>query len=114
MMAQAKLVDRLPADRRYPSRLAVDADHPQPRQGLRQIRQLGEGHPLADLPVTYPGGRPVSSACRPKRVAEVRRWLANYHKLKAAIEAICELNHDLLRPDDAARRAAPGGGRRHD
>jgi hypothetical protein len=36
----------------------------------------------------------------------VRRWLGNYHKLKEAIEAICELNHALLRPDDAAPRRA--------
>jgi hypothetical protein len=25
-------------------------------------------------------------------------WLDNYQKLKEGIEAICELNHDLLRP----------------
>ena len=34
----------------------------------------------------------------------VRRWLANYQELKRAIEAICELNHELLRPDEAAAR----------
>jgi hypothetical protein len=39
-------------------------------------------------------------------VAEVRRWLDNYRRLKQAIEAICELNHALLRPDDAAPRRA--------
>jgi hypothetical protein len=26
----------------------------------------------------------------------------NYHKLKDKLEAICELNHHLLRPDSAA------------
>jgi hypothetical protein len=31
----------------------------------------------------------------------VRRWLSNYQDLKEAIEAICELNHDLLRPERA-------------
>jgi hypothetical protein len=41
---------------------------------------------------------------RRERVEEVRRWLANYQKLKDAIEAICELNHDLLRPDRAASK----------
>jgi hypothetical protein len=35
---------------------------------------------------------------RRERVEQVRRWLANYQELKEAIEAICELNHDLLRP----------------
>jgi hypothetical protein len=54
------------------------------------------------LTVTYPGRRTRSSAC----VAEVRRWLDNYQELKAAIEAICELNHDLLRPQQAASRPA--------
>jgi hypothetical protein len=33
---------------------------------------------------------------------QARRWLANYQRLKQAIEAICELNHELLRPDEAA------------
>ena len=36
---------------------------------------------------------------RRERVAEVGRWLDNYRKLKEAIEAICELNHELLRPE---------------
>jgi hypothetical protein len=45
------------------------------------------------------------AARRPEHVAQVRRWLANYQKLKEAIEAICELNHDLLRPERAASSA---------
>jgi len=47
---------------------------------------------------------------RRERVTEVRRWLDNYQKLKQAIEDICELNCELLRPDPHRRRA----GRRHD
>ena len=58
--------------------------------------------------MTYPGGRTRQYSVRRKRVAEVRRWLANYQELKEAIEAICELNHDLLRPE----AAAPKGGRK--
>jgi hypothetical protein len=53
--------------------------------------------------VTYPGGRTRQFSVRRERVAEVRRALTNYQKLKEAIEAICELNHDLLRPDAAAK-----------
>jgi hypothetical protein len=64
----------------------------------------GEGHPLAVLTVSYPGGSTRQFSLHRERVAEVRRWLRNYQKLKAAIEAICELNHDLLRPDPAARK----------
>jgi hypothetical protein len=64
----------------------------------------GEGHPLAVLTVSYPGGCTRQFSLRRERVAEVRRWLRNYQKLKEALEAICELNHDLLRPDEAPSR----------
>src|SRR5215216_5524115 len=68
----------------------------------------GEGHQVYVLTVTYPRGRTRQFSVRRERFAEVRRWLGNYQKLKGVIEAICELNHDLLRPD----AAAPKGGRR--
>jgi len=61
----------------------------------------GEGHPLSVLTVSYPGGRTRQFSLRRERVAEVRRWLRNYQKLKEAIEVICELNHELLRPEQA-------------
>jgi hypothetical protein len=66
----------------------------------------GGGHPLWVLTVGYAGGRTRQFSLRGERVEEVRRWLGNYHKLKEAIEAICEFNHALLRPDDAAPRRA--------
>ena len=62
----------------------------------------GEGHRLSVLTVTYPGGRTRQISLRRELVPEGRRWLANYQALKEAIEAICELNHELLRPDEAA------------
>jgi hypothetical protein len=71
----------------------------------------GEGHQVFVLTVTYPGGRTRQFSVRRERVVEVRRWLDNYWKLKGAIEAICELNHDLLRPDVAA---AKGGRKQRD
>jgi hypothetical protein len=64
----------------------------------------GEGHAVSVLTVSYPGGRTRQFSVRRERVAEVRRWLANYQRLKGAIEAICELNHDLLRPDSDSRK----------
>ena len=70
----------------------------------------GEGHHVFVLTVTYPGGRTRQLSVRRERVAEVRRWLDNYQKLKETIEAICELNHDLLRPDPSVPR--PGRKRR--
>jgi hypothetical protein len=65
----------------------------------------GEGHPLSVLTVSYPGGRTRQFSLRRERVAEVR----NYQKLKEAIEVICEINHELLRPEHAPskRRSKP-------
>jgi hypothetical protein len=59
----------------------------------------GGGHPLWVLSVGYQGQRSRQFSLRPDQVPEVRRWLHNYQKLKTAIEAICELNLDLLRVD---------------
>lgn len=68
----------------------------------------GEGHHVFVLTVTYARGRTRQFSVRRERVADVRRWLSNYQQLKAAIEAICELNHDLLRPERAASRTRKG------
>ena len=62
----------------------------------------GEGHRMSVLTVSYPGGRTRQFSLRGETAAQVRRWLANYQRLKESIEAICELNHELLRPDEAA------------
>src|SRR5271165_2878886 len=59
----------------------------------------GEGHRVFVLTVSYAGGRTRQISVRRERVAEVRRWLDNYQKLKETIETICEVNHDLLRPE---------------
>ena len=66
----------------------------------------GEGHPLAVLTVTYPGGRTRQISLRPEMVPQVRQWLANHQSLKAALEKICEINHHLLRRDEAPARRA--------
>src|SRR6516225_8580375 len=64
----------------------------------------GGGHPLSVLTVTYAGGRTRQFSLRREQIEEVRRWLGNYQRLRAALEEICELNHSLLRSDDAAPR----------
>ena len=64
----------------------------------------GEGHQVFVLTVTYPGGRTRQISVRRERIAEVRRRLSNYQELKEAIEAICQLNHDLLRPERAVSK----------
>jgi uncharacterized protein DUF6788 len=69
----------------------------------------GEGHQLTVLTVSYPGGHTQQFSLRRERIAEVRRWLRNYQELKEAIEAICEINHELLRPQEESskRRSKP-------
>lgn len=64
----------------------------------------GEGHQVAVLTVSYPGGGTRQFSLRRDQVAEVRRWLDNYRGLKDAVEAICELNQVLLRADVRAAR----------
>jgi hypothetical protein len=71
----------------------------------------GEGHQLSVLTVTYPGGRTRQFSLRSEMIPVVRRWLANYQQLKQGIEAICELNHELLRPDEPV---APSRRKRRD
>lgn len=61
----------------------------------------GEGHPVSVLAVGYPGGRTRQISLRKEQVPHVKRCLANYQKLKAAIEKICELNQQLLRAEPA-------------
>lgn len=70
----------------------------------------GEGHQVYVLTVGYGRGQTRQISVRKERVAEVRRWLDNYQKLKETIEQICELNHDLLRPDPSVPH--PGRKRR--
>ena len=57
----------------------------------------GEGHPVSVLATGYPGSRIRHISLRPEQVAHVKRCLANYRRLKAAIEEICEINQQLLR-----------------
>src|SRR5215813_7020825 len=104
--ARDKLVDRLPVTGELlrGTLLERTVRH---KSGCPKCER-GEGHRVFVLTVSYPGGRTRQLSVRRERVAEVRRWLANYQELKEAIEAICELNHDLLRP----KVAASTGGRK--
>jgi len=59
----------------------------------------GEGHRVWVLTVSYPGGRTKQISLRPEQKQQVEKWLQNYQKHKQKLEAICELNHKLLRPE---------------
>ena len=61
----------------------------------------GEGHPVAVFAVGYPGAVIRQISLLPEQVRHVRRCLANYRKLKAALEKICQLNQQLLRGEKA-------------
>jgi hypothetical protein len=63
----------------------------------------GEGHPVAVLAVGYPGARIRQICLRKEQVAHVKRCLANYQKLKSAIEELCEVNQQLLRPESGQK-----------
>ena len=64
-----------------------------------QVCARGEGHRVWVLSINYAGGRNKQISLRPEQKKQVERWLANYRKLKDKLEAICEANHFLLRPE---------------
>ena len=100
LRAREKLLSRLPVTGELVRGSLLERTVRHTKDCLKCAR--GEGHHVFVLTVSYPGGRTRQLSVRRERVAEVRRWLGNYKKLKEAIEAICELNHDLLRPQAAA------------
>jgi|SRR6266850_2284982 len=64
----------------------------------------GPGHLVYVLTVSYPGGRTQQISLRPEQKSLVQQWLRNYRKLKASLERICELNHQLLRAERDSER----------
>ena len=61
----------------------------------------GRGHPVWVFTIGYPGGRTRQLSLRAEQVPQVRAWLTNYRKGKAALEKVCELNQQFLRPAPA-------------
>jgi len=59
----------------------------------------GGGHPVWVLTVSYPGGATKQFTIPAAQIPVVREWLNNYRQLKRKLEAICELNHRLVRPE---------------
>jgi len=60
----------------------------------------GEGHPVWVLTVGYPGGVTRQFSIRPEMVPQIQQWIQNYRDWKARLEAICEVNHAFLRPEE--------------
>jgi hypothetical protein len=59
----------------------------------------GDGHPLWVLNVGYPGGKTRQISLRPAQLPQVREALEHYRQVKETLEAISELNQQLLRLD---------------
>jgi hypothetical protein len=59
----------------------------------------GEGHSLWVLNVNYPGAKTRELSLRPEQVPQVRTALERYRQVKETLEAISELNQQLLRMD---------------
>lgn len=66
------------------------------RRGCPKCRR-GEGHRVWVLTVSYPGGRTRQFSIPVEQKPQVEKWLKNYQELRTKLEAICELNHELLR-----------------
>ena len=66
----------------------------------------GEGHPLWVLNVNYPGAKTRQLSLRSRTSSDqVRKALERYRQVKETLEAISELNQQLLRMDrDESRR----------
>lgn len=104
VQAQERVLHRLP-DLRQIVRGSLFQRTIRHRQGCPKC-EAGDGHPVWILTVGYSGGRTRQLSLRAEQVPQVRTWLANYRKSKAALEKICELNQRLLRSAPGARRAA--------
>jgi hypothetical protein len=65
----------------------------------------GERHgPIWYLTVTLGPGRTTGGIVPQERVAEVRGWIDNYHKVKDHLEKISDINRELLRRQRAQQR----------
>ena len=60
---------------------------------------------MSVLAVTYPGGRTRQISLRPEQVADVRRQLDNYQRLKQTVEQISEFNQQALRAETAETKS---------
>jgi hypothetical protein len=98
LRARARLVNALPAADEIlrGSLLQRTIRH---RRGCAKCAR-GEGHLVWVLTISYPGGKNKQISIPADRHEQVQRWLDNYHVLRQKLEAICELNHQLIRPEE--------------
>ena len=62
----------------------------------------GPGHgPKYYLSVSYPGSRPQMDYVPQEHYEQTTEFIANYHRAREILEAICEINRELLRRREA-------------
>jgi hypothetical protein len=70
----------------------------------------GERHgPLWYLTVTLGPGKTTGGIVASEKVEQVRSWVNNYHKVKAHLEKISEINRELLRRERDKQRKRKQG-----
>lgn len=68
----------------------------------------GERHgPIWYLSVTLDQTHRTGATVPPEQVEQVRRWIENYHALKARVEKISDINRELLRRDKRTHKKQP-------
>lgn len=66
----------------------------------------GERHgPIWYLTVTLGPGRTSGGTLSPEQVERVRRWIANYHRVRNHLETISDINRELLRRERKKQKA---------
>ena len=68
--------------------------------GLREAVRRKVFVVVCVLTVGYPGGVTKQFSIRAELKPRVQQQLKNYQLLKARLEAICEINHVFLRPEE--------------
>ena len=75
------------------------------RQGCPKCGR-GQGHPVWVLAVGYPKGVIRHLSLTKDQVPQVRRYLKNFYRSKNILERICQLNQQLLRPQQDSPQPA--------
>jgi hypothetical protein len=57
----------------------------------------GTGHPQWVVTVTYPRGKTKQVSVTTEQLPQIRAWISNYRQIKETIEAISEINLEVLR-----------------
>ena len=70
------------------------------KPGCKCAAGPGQG-PKNYLSVSYPGLRPQMDYVPQESYAQAAEFLANHHRAREVLEAICEINRELLRRREA-------------